>query len=161
LEKPKNNDKQIISKQPSFLEEIEQLVDVPESERRYTIEKQTDDMLDELCRNTCILCPDPCCLSADVRYDLRDLLFLKLTDQVQPAGQPREMPGKSCRYLGTKGCTLPRFSRPWICTWYLCPVQKSRLLRDNGDSLVKLTTEIKKIQQTRKEMETAFIKISL
>jgi len=30
------------------LEEIEQLVDVPESERRYTIEKQTDDMLDEL-----------------------------------------------------------------------------------------------------------------
>ena len=30
------------------LEEIDQIVDVPESERRYSIEKQTDDLLDEL-----------------------------------------------------------------------------------------------------------------
>jgi len=30
------------------LEEIDQLVDVPESERRYSVEKQTDDLLDEL-----------------------------------------------------------------------------------------------------------------
>lgn len=30
------------------LEEIEQLVDVPDSERRYTIERQTDDLLDKL-----------------------------------------------------------------------------------------------------------------
>jgi hypothetical protein len=33
------------------LEEIEQLVDVPENERRFSLEKQTDDLLDELLSN--------------------------------------------------------------------------------------------------------------
>jgi hypothetical protein len=31
------------------------------------------------------------------------------------------------RYWKPKGCVLPRMSRPWICTWYLCPTQKAIL----------------------------------
>jgi hypothetical protein len=120
-----------------------------------------NDMLDALCRRTCAWCPEPCCLSADVRYDFKDLLFLHLTNQPIPQGQPKETRGRKCRYIGVKGCTLHRCSRPWICTWYLCPTQKKRLSKGNSDSLISLTTEIGKIQQLRKAMESAFIRINL
>lgn len=112
-----------------------------------------------LCQATCIHCVDPCCLKAKVWFDLWDLVFLHLTDRDLPPGQPiRHLRGETCRYLGPGGCRLHRLSRPWICTWYLCPTQTARLRGDAGPGdLVGMIQEMKVV---RREMAARFLSVA-
>jgi hypothetical protein len=112
-------------------------------------------ILDGLCEPTCPECRAPCCRHATVAFDHPDLIFLHLAGQAVPPLQPRTAPGGACNYLGPRGCLLPRAGRPWICTWYLCPSQKS-LLQEEPAKIVSQT--ISEIKGLRKEMETAFIR---
>ena len=66
-------------------------------------------------------------MRARVWLDFPDLLFMHLSGQALPLGQLRAQRSEACAYLGPKGCRLPRLSRPWVCTWYLCPEQKARM----------------------------------
>jgi len=118
-----------------------------------------DDSLDRLARQTCAQCPAPCCLVADVSYDFRDLLFIHMTDQAMPPGQPRRTTGEVCRYLGAEGCLIPRQQRPWICTWYICAVQKNCLAGCHEISRKHLLSVIVEISILRKQMESLFIDI--
>ncbi|ADK84052.1 conserved hypothetical protein [Desulfarculus baarsii DSM 2075] len=88
---------------------------------------QADALLDELCAAACPWCPTPCCLEAKVWLDRRDLLFIHLGGQSPPPAQLRQGRHDHCRYLGPRGCRLPRLQRPWVCTWYLCPTLSARL----------------------------------
>lgn len=113
------------------------------------------DPFHRLCQATCIHCFDPCCLKAKVWFDLWDLVFLHLTDRDPPPGQPiRNLRGETCRYLSHRGCRLDRFSRPWICTWYLCPTQTARLRGERVPST--LSGVIQEMKAVRKEMAARF-----
>jgi hypothetical protein len=91
-------------------------------------------LLDEFCLGTCVDCSSPCCVTATVWLDFRDLLFIHLSGQSVPPHQLIEKQPDSCRYSSETGCTLPRLSRPWVCTHYLCPLQKA-LLREKPSSM--------------------------
>jgi len=114
-------------------------------------------LLDELCAETCPWCPDPCCGVATVWIDFQDLLFLHLSRQKIPPLQLQKEKDGNCRYSGPRGCLLPRLSRPWVCTWYLCPPQTGKLrsmpvrVRENLKNAVRI------IKTSRKAMETEFI----
>ena len=84
-----------------------------------------------------------------------DLIFLHLTRQQVHPHQPRPAPGRACAYLTPKGCRLPRLSRPWLCTWYICPAQTLRLSRESRGTLEGKILEIKAL---RREMEAAYIR---
>ncbi len=118
-------------------------------------------VLDEMCAMSCAWCPDHCCLSARIWWDLRDLVFLHLNGREIPALQPiglnEEHP---CRYLGPRGCRLDRLDRPWICTWYLCPQQKAYLNHTAPRRLAVLQAQIADIQNGRKQLETDFIRLT-
>ncbi len=115
-------------------------------------------LLDDLCRATCTYCPDPCCFSAYAWYDFKDLLFARLNGLAIPPAQLMTDRKMICRYLGVRGCTLERISRPWICTWYLCPTQTGVLRGDVASGKKTLFSETAtEIRCDRKEMETAFI----
>ncbi len=116
-----------------------------------------DDMLDRLGKKTCARCIAPCCRVADVSYDFRDLLYIHMTDQVIPPGQPRRSGGEVCCYLGPSGCLIPRFGRPWICTWYICADQKNYLAGHQEIAGDRLQSEIESIRMLRKQMEKSFI----
>jgi hypothetical protein len=116
-------------------------------------------LLDDLGAATCFRCPFPCCLSASPWYDLRDLLFLHLNYLPIPITQPVETYGAACCYLSPKGCTLPRAMRPWICTWYLCPVQKANLRKQGPDSYETFNRTLDDIKRCRRQLEDSFIRI--
>lgn len=114
--------------------------------------------LDEIGRLTCSRCPNACCLSASPWYDWRDLIFLHLNKLSIPRTQTISGYGETCCYIRHKGCSLPRITRPWICTWYLCPAQTANLnARDRGKRqiLSRLMVEIKVF---RKNLEDEFIR---
>lgn len=116
-------------------------------------------LLDELCANTCVRCPEPCCLSAKIWFDFQDLLYLHFSRQPIPLAQPLQNMRSTCRCLSHGGCTLPRSIRPWICTWYLCPVQKTNLKNRNPFHLEFLNYHIEQIKTYRKEIESEYIRI--
>lgn len=113
-------------------------------------------LLDQLCRQTCTFCPAPCCISAKVWYDIKDLLFLHLSPQPRPPGQPRAHKRRVCRYLNTRGCKLPRRLRPWTCTLYLCPSQKARLRWSTPAQLAFFNAVAEQIKFYRQGLVTAF-----
>jgi len=109
----------------------------------------------DLCFATCARCPSPCCLGAKIWFDFRDLIFLHLRERTIPPGQPiGSLRGVTCRYLGPRGCRLDRLSRPWICTWYICPTQTARL-RFDGDS-DPVFGMIRSLKRARREMTAHF-----
>ena len=132
-------------------------------ETAYTVRhlmNSIDASLDRLCGLTCIRCQAPCCLTADVSYDFRDLLIIALTGQVIPPRQPREIAGEICFYLGAKGCRIPRSRRPWICTWYICAVQKEVLgshMEIAGNRLLQVIADIRVL---RKKTEDLFVAVT-
>ena len=116
-------------------------------------------LLDQLCRQTCTFCPDPCCMEAKIWYDIKDLLFLHLCLQPCPPGQPLALNRRFCSYLGTRGCSLPRRMRPWICTYYLCPAQKGRLRRFAPARLAFFEAVAEQIKIHRQGLLTAFERV--
>lgn len=110
-------------------------------------------LMEALCGATCRLCPSPCCFTARVYFDLRDLLFLHLMEICVPPHQPIRHTKSVCHYLGSHGCLLPRRHRPWICTWYLCPTQTLRIRSRKAYHGNDIFFLIEQIKQQRKQLE--------
>lgn len=115
--------------------------------------------LDDLCGLTCPWCPEPCCLTAEVWIDFKDLLFFHLGGHPFPDKQLRSNSNDVCRCWRPKGCDLPRMARPWICTWYLCPTQKAILGRKSRRTRDKLSRLIQDVKICRRQMEDEFIRV--
>jgi hypothetical protein len=115
--------------------------------------------LDELCIDSCPWCPEPCCLKASIWFDFKDLLFLHFNQQPIPPAQPKANLGMPCRYLGPRGCRLPRLTRPWICTWYLCPTQTAKLRNDQQEKRKSINRAMAQIKSERNLLENEFIRI--
>ena len=114
-------------------------------------------ILDNLCAHSCPWCPEPCCLSASVWFDLKDLLFLQFNQL--PPSQPKSNLSMPCCYLSPKGCRLPRLARPWICTWYLCPTQTAKLGNGDCGKRKSLNQAFDKIKSGRNRLESEYIRI--
>jgi hypothetical protein len=116
-----------------------------------------DDLFEQLAAATCAVCPDPCCRHAKVWLDFQDLLFIHLHGETLPPHQLRRNLHEPCRFLGLNGCTLPRSSRPWICTWYICPTQRQTLVRDVPGGMAQISAMLSRVKFLRKEMERRFL----
>jgi len=115
--------------------------------------------LDEICSVTCPRCPDACCLSASPWYDWRDLIFLHLNQLAIPPTQIISGFSQTCCYISHKGCTLTRITRPWICTWYLCPAQTASLKARSSARRQNLDRLLGEIKVLRKNLEDEVIRI--
>ena len=115
--------------------------------------------LDELCIDSCPWCPEPCCLKAVAWFDFKDLLFLHFNQQPIPPAQPKANLGMPCRYLGPRGCRLPRLTRPWTCTWYICPTQTAKLRNGQQEKNSLLNQAMAQIKSERDGLENEFIRI--
>ena len=121
--------------------------------------QEVDPIMDDLCAKTCPDCSDPCCRHADVRYDLRDLVFLHCRQNALPLHQPKQHPGQPCSFLGQNGCVLPRSLRPFLCTWYVCPQQMKELREPHFPVMSYLQPRLHAIQEQRKDLETEFMNL--
>lgn len=107
-----------------------------------------DGILAELCGKTCISCCDICCARATIWYDFRDLLLFFALHKELPPSQIVKGGGAACPCLTSQGCMLPRIRRPFVCTWYLCTLQKQYC--EQQYELESILAEIK-VMRTRLE----------
>jgi len=117
-------------------------------------------VLDDLCVRTCADCQAPCCHVATIWFDFKDLVFMHLNNLAISTEQLSRTPEGVCCCCGPTGCHLPRLSRPWTCSWYLCPVQKNLLAGVPGKTLVTFEETVAAIKGLRKRLEAQFIRIT-
>ena len=114
-------------------------------------------MSNRLGQRFCTVCNNPCCRVATVWYDYTDLVYIHLNQLTLPPRQILKRSGTGCIYLDIDGCTLPRWVRPWICTWYLCPNQKDYLRTCLPAESTRFFRELNQIKGQRKYLEHKFI----
>ncbi len=136
----------------------------PELEQSAAALKQTlaglSGDLESLCKTTCPQCKDSCCARATVWFDFKDLIFIHLTGQPVPKSQLIKKQKDTCRYLGQNGCSLERLSRPWICTWYICPLQKQIIRQWDKEKQYQFNRAVDTLKANRVKMEDLYIKMS-
>ena len=131
-----------------------------EQARRVATALETlSDLNDDLAALTCPFCGDPCCRKAKIWLNFQDLLFLHLFQGPIPLHQLRVDLKEPCRFLGERGCTLPRLCRPWICTWYLCPAQTSLLRKLPKEIQIGFEKAVREVKEGRREMEEEFVRV--
>jgi hypothetical protein len=114
-------------------------------------------LMEEFCLRTCPQCHEPCCRRARVWTDFKDLLFMHLAGIQTPPHQIIRDRWYRCCFLGDAGCRLSRLSRPWICTWYICPSQTA-MLRVKSRSIQSVYRKtVEHIRACRVDMEAVFM----
>ena len=116
--------------------------------------------LESLCLQTCPGCRTPCCHVATVWFDFKDLIFINLVGAAIPLTQLGRKRSGPCRLCTPSGCSLPRLSRPWICTWYLCPPQKILLHEMTAEAGRRIEKALMEIKALRNRIEDDFIRIT-
>ncbi len=115
------------------------------------IYKNIDNDIEKVSQATCPSCSDVCCMRATVWYDRKDLLFIYYSTGELPLEQIYRRDDGSCCHLSSHGCSLNRSSRPFICTWYICPTLKEAM----GES-GKLVMKIDKMKDLRNRLERLY-----
>lgn len=118
-----------------------------------------DGDLDDICRLTCPTCEDVCCMRARLWFDVKDLIpyytrFGRFPDgQIVKTGKGT---ASACCYLSLNGCKLPRAQRPYVCTWYLCPDQKT-ILKTMPVASEKIEASLARIKLLRNQIRNLFL----
>lgn len=80
----------------------------------------------------CPSCPKVCCINKHGNYDEVDMVFIRALG-LETEHKPDIPDAAPCRFLNKDGCVLPRYKRPFRCTWYFC----ERLLESMGADSAK------------------------
>ncbi len=81
---------------------------------------ESSPMIEEYTADVCPSCTDVCCRQKHGLYRERDIRYLRALEVAIPlrdTARPLEGP---CEAMGPWGCILPRWLRPFKCTWYFC-----------------------------------------
>ena len=79
-----------------------------------------DPDIEGLTQTVCPSCKDVCCISRHGQAAADDLIYMNALAIRVPVRDSKRPDGAACRYLESSGCGLPRYARPYRCTWYFC-----------------------------------------
>jgi hypothetical protein len=115
---------------------------------------ESSPFIEEYTTHVCPGCTDVCCRQQHGLYRERDLRYLHalgVTPPQRDATRPLDGP---CECMGPRGCALPRWMRPFKCTWYFCepllkaldesPPRKARQLSAMLQNMADLYGELAK-----------------
>ncbi|GAB4389064.1 MAG: hypothetical protein Kow0025_12170 [Thermodesulfovibrionales bacterium] len=82
--------------------------------------EEVSPLIEAFTSEICPGCESVCCIDRHGSYEAEDSAFARALGQEPPPEAPRPEDTEPCRFLGREGCRLPRFRRPYRCTWYFC-----------------------------------------
>jgi len=113
---------------------------------------ESSPLIEEYTRELCPGCNDVCCRQKHGVYRERDVLYLKALETPIPDRDPAIPLEGPCEALGQRGCTHPRWQRPFKCTWYFCepiimalrerPQRSARQLTSVMEEMIRLYDEL-------------------
>ncbi len=114
--------------------------------------EQIDPLIQGLTAKSCPYCGVVCCaqkFGLPNSSDMVTFLAMNVNGHVYDFQKdPRSM----CQFMGEKGCILPRYQRPFRCTFYFCDpllIQIDLLPKMENERLIQ---GLKKLESLRQEM---------
>ncbi len=77
-------------------------------------------LLEEFTSLVCPGCKDVCCRQKHGMFREGDKRYLEALGGTVPARDAHRPLEGPCELMGPRGCTDPRWMRPFKCTWYFC-----------------------------------------
>ncbi len=77
-------------------------------------------LIEEYTAQVCPGCRDVCCRQRHGIMNEQDLRYLAGLGAEKPAYDHDRSSDGPCQFMAAKGCTVPRWLRPWRCTAYFC-----------------------------------------
>jgi len=112
-------------------------IDAAERLQQLLIENSS--LIEEYTRELCPVCTDVCCRQKHGIYRKRDVIYLNALGTAIPIRDPARPLEGPCEAIGERGCTHPRWLRPFKCTWYYCePI--IRAMRDRPQRSTRALT---------------------
>ncbi len=95
----------------------------------------------------CPSCTKVCCANKHGTPEREDFLFYRaLGVEAKPASGPMDA---ACSLLGGTGCELPRWQRPFRCTWYFCEPLLDSMRMGNGREYRRFVAELARLVEFR------------
>ena len=107
--------------------------------------------------SVCTTCNSVCCINRHSRHDRSDIIFLTALGMEVPEDLSGRDETAPCRFLGSSGCVLERFRRPYRCTWYFCTPLLDHIAETAGAAgYRKFLAGLQKITEKRTAMIHGF-----
>jgi hypothetical protein len=77
-------------------------------------------LIEEFTADICPDCREICCKQKRSIPDADDVRYGTALGTPLPERDLARDPDGPCQFMGQAGCAIPRWLRPWRCTWYFC-----------------------------------------
>lgn len=105
-------------------------------------------------RHTAKVCPScskVCCINKHGNYDEVDMVFIRALGL--ESEHKTEIPDAApCRFLKEDGCSLPRYKRPFRCTWYFCERLLESMRADSAKEYKSFISVLQNLQGLRRKL---------
>jgi len=106
-------------------------------------------------RHTSAVCPSchsVCCINRHGDYDKEDIVFINALGLHDAGYAPDRKDTDPCRFLGKSGCSLPRYKRPFRCTWYFCESLLDSMQKDKAKEYRAFVSAFQRLQNMRQKL---------
>ncbi len=100
----------------------------------------------------CSSCEKVCCINKHGRHDPEDILFISAIGIELLPYEPDRRDEDPCRFLGSDGCSLERWMRPFRCTWYFCEPLLKSIGEDGGKAHREFVGSLQKLVSIRQKL---------
>ena len=114
--------------------------------------EKLDSYIEEHTGRVCPHCRKICCANRHGTPEEEDSTFYRVLGMEAKTETAEGPPDAACSLLGSAGCVLPRWQRPFRCTWYFClPLLESMRL-DGGRPYRAFVSELARLVGLRNEL---------
>ncbi len=100
----------------------------------------------------CPRCKTVCCMVKHGYYDEEDRIFLSALGVAAPSFNLDRQATDLCTFLKENGCSLPRWRRPFHCTWFFCEPLHGSMLDGSRNSYKMFISSYKKLILIRQQL---------
>ncbi len=111
-----------------------------------------DPLIETYTAKVCPTCQDVCCSQTNAYHDFADLVLLLAAGHRPPPYEHHRRLLDPCQFMGAKGCILPRWQRPYRCTWYFCSPLVEAMEAQPPKRYRRILAQISHMQTIRREL---------
>ncbi len=100
----------------------------------------------------CPSCPKVCCINKHGHYEKEDLVFIRAIGLDDTDCKTDRADTEPCRFLQENGCSLPRYRRPFRCTWYFCERLLESMKNDKPREYRDFISAFENLQRLRNKL---------
>jgi hypothetical protein len=108
-------------------------------------------LIERFTSEVCPTCESVCCIDRHGTHEEEDARFILLLGESPPPEGPKDDDTAPCRHLSPAGCGIPRWQRPFRCTWYFCDPLLEAMPRMEARAYRRFLGDLQRLVELRRQ----------